>query len=171
MNFLEELAAEWYEYRGYFVRTNIKARKRAKGGWDAELDLLAYAPSEEKLLHIETSGDADSWPKRRKRFETKKFIFKREEYENILGSSVREVKKIAIVGYPRSTKADLNWEDIEVVLVSQFIKEIAFYLGQIDPLKEAVPEGYPLLRSIQMALAYGKQESSEENFEGPQKNK
>ena len=24
MNFLEEIASEWYEYQGYFVRTNVK---------------------------------------------------------------------------------------------------------------------------------------------------
>jgi len=34
MNFLEGLAAEWYSYSGYFVRTNIKTRKRPKGGYE-----------------------------------------------------------------------------------------------------------------------------------------
>jgi hypothetical protein len=34
MNFLELLAAEYYEYIGYYVRSNIKARKRNLGGWD-----------------------------------------------------------------------------------------------------------------------------------------
>lgn len=154
MNFLEELAAEWYEYKGFFVRTNIKARKRAKGGWDSELDLLAYDPSQQILLHVETSGDADSWAERRKCFESKKFIFEKPEYEDILGSPIKEIRKIAIVGYPRSTKADLNWKDIQVILIPKFIKEIALILSKQDPLKEAVPEGYPLLRSIQMVLAY-----------------
>ena len=32
MNYLEQLAAEWYEYSGYFVRTNVRARKRKMGG-------------------------------------------------------------------------------------------------------------------------------------------
>ncbi len=42
MNFLEQLAAEWFEYTGYFVRANARARKRSAGGWDMELDVLAY---------------------------------------------------------------------------------------------------------------------------------
>ena len=58
MNFLESLAAEYYEYTGYYVRSNIKARKRTLGGWDAELDVLAFMPATKELLHIETSGDA-----------------------------------------------------------------------------------------------------------------
>lgn len=43
MNFLEQLAGEWFTYKGYFVRTNIKRNKRSKGGWDNELDVLAYS--------------------------------------------------------------------------------------------------------------------------------
>ena len=74
MNFLEQLVAEWYEYEGYFVRSNVRARKRAKGGWDAELDVLAYDPSNLTLLHVETSGDAASWAERKLRFRTKKFF-------------------------------------------------------------------------------------------------
>jgi len=67
MNFLEQLVGEWYEYEGHFVRSNVRARKRAKGGWDAELDVLAYDPSNGTLLHVETSGDADSWAERKRR--------------------------------------------------------------------------------------------------------
>ena len=52
MNFLETLVAEWYEYTGYFVRTNPRTRKRAKGGWDVELDVLAFAPGDQRLIHI-----------------------------------------------------------------------------------------------------------------------
>ena len=40
MNFLEHLAAEWFEYSGSFVRSNVRTRKRAKGGYDCELDVL-----------------------------------------------------------------------------------------------------------------------------------
>ena len=33
-NFLEELVAEWYEYKGYFVRRNVRVGPRAKGGYE-----------------------------------------------------------------------------------------------------------------------------------------
>ena len=96
MNFLEELAAEWYEYTGYFVRTNVRTRKRAMGGWDCEIDVLAFKPEAGELIHVETSGDALPWKKRQEQFEKKKFVFSRKEYETILGAPVKSVRKQAI---------------------------------------------------------------------------
>ena len=156
MNFLEQLVAEWYEYAGYFVRSNVRARKRAEGGWDAELDVLAYDPSNGTLLHVETSGDASSWAERKRRFLTKKFMLRREEYEAILGCKVSKIRKIAVVGYVRSTKVDLNWgKDIEVVLIPDLMTQIAGKLRSQNPMQEAVPEGFPILRAVQTVLAYG----------------
>lgn len=156
MNFLEQLVAEWYEYDRYFVRSNVRTRKRKKGGFDVELDVLAYDPSNKILLHVETSGDANSWEERKNRFLKKKFILEKEEYEEILGHKVSKIRRIAVVGYVHSTKADLNWgQDIEVVLVPDLIKRITEKLGSQHPMKEAVPEGFPILRAMQMAIAYG----------------
>jgi hypothetical protein len=156
MTFLEQLVAEWYEYEGYFVRSNVRARKRTKGGFDVELDVLAYDLPNNTLLHVETSGDADSWVERERRFRTKKFILRTKEYEAIIGCKVNKIKKIAIVGYARATKTNLNWgRDIEVVLIPDFMKRIAGKLRSQRPTHEAVPEGFPLLRAMQMVLAYG----------------
>ncbi len=85
MNFLESLAAEWYAIQGYFVRTNIKANRRGKGGWDNELDVLAYDPASKKLVHLETSWDALSWEKREEKFLRKKFVYSAAEYAAITG--------------------------------------------------------------------------------------
>jgi len=156
MTFLERLAAEWYEYEGYFVRSNVRARKRAKGGFDVELDVLAYDLPNNTLLHVETSGDADSWAERERRFRTKKFILKTKEYEAIIGCRVSKIRKIAVVGYARATKTNLNWGgDIELVPIPDFVKQIAEKLGSQHPAHEAVPEGFPLLRAMQTVLAYG----------------
>ena len=156
MNFLESLVAEWYEYSGYFVRSNPRTRKRQKGGWDVELDVLAYSPSDRRLIHIETSSDANSWQERKDRFLKKKFILSRQEYESLIGSGVSSVEKIAIVGWS-STKSDLNWgEDIKVLLIPDLLREITSKLKETSPLKQAVPESFPLLRAIQMALAFDK---------------
>jgi len=156
MNFLEQLASEWFEYTGYFVRTNVRARKRAAGGWDAELDVLAYQPSSRTLLHIETSGDAESWKERKHRFLTKKFVFSKAEYEEILGSPIDSIHRKAIVGWSQSPTTDLNWgEDIEVIAVPTFLSQIVSELRNRDFVREAVPESYPILRTIQMTLKYG----------------
>lgn len=154
MNFLESLVAEWYEYSGYFVRSNPRTRKRQKGGWDVELDVLAYSPSDRRLIHIEASSDANSWQERKDRFLKKKFILSREEYESLIGSSVDTIEKIAVVGWG-STKSDLVWgEDIKVLLIPQLLEEITTKLKETSPLKQAVPESFPLLRAMQMALAF-----------------
>lgn len=158
MNFLETLASEYYEYIGYFVRRNIKTRKRDKGGWGVELDVLAYMPNSKELLHIETSGDALSWPKRRERFITKKFVLVNKEYKSLIGAEIKSIRRIAIVGFQQATQADLDWgEGIEVVLIPTFFKEIASLLKSKHPMKEAVPENLPLLRTMQMVLCYGQQ--------------
>lgn len=154
MNFLESLVAEWYEYNGYFVRSNPRTRKRPNGGWDVELDVLAYSPSDRRLIHIETSGDANSWQERKDRFLNKKFILSNEEYEKLIGSKINTIERIAVVGWG-TTKTDLNWGvGIRVQLIPQLIEEITLKLQEASPLKESVPECYPLLRAIQMALAF-----------------
>lgn len=63
MNFLESLASEWYAIQGYFVRTNIKANRRPNGGYNNEIDVLAFLPATGKLVHLETSWDALTWGK------------------------------------------------------------------------------------------------------------
>lgn len=156
MNFLESLVAEWYEFSGYFVRSNSRTRKRLKGGWDVELDVLAFSPSDQRLVHIETSGDANSWQKRKDRFLKKKFILSRKEYELLIGSNINTIEKIAIVGWS-TTKSNLNWgNNIKVVLIPQLLEEITTKLKEISPIKQVVPESLPLLRAMQMALAFEK---------------
>ena len=120
---------------------------------------MAYDPLTQNLHHIETSGDADSWAERKQRFLTKKFILTRDEYQSILGTNINTIKKKAIVGYSRSTKAKLDWgKDIEVVLVPDLIKQVAEKLRSLHPTKEAVPETYPVLRAMQACLAWAMRE-------------
>ena len=98
MNFLESLAAEWYAIQGYFVRTNIKANRRYNGGYNNEIDVLAFLPGLGKLVHLETSWDALTWEKREERYLSKKFIFTLEQYTEILGVTPVSIQKRAIIG-------------------------------------------------------------------------
>jgi hypothetical protein len=54
-NHLEDLAAEWYQFQGFFVRRNVQVGKRLRGGYDCELDVVAFHPAERRLIHIEPS--------------------------------------------------------------------------------------------------------------------
>jgi len=68
-NHLEQLVAEWYEFRKYFVRRNINVGKRPQGGYECELDIVAFHPELKKIAHIETSLDADSWKEREEKLD------------------------------------------------------------------------------------------------------
>jgi hypothetical protein len=70
-NFLEQLIAEWYELQGYFIRKNVLVGKRDRGGYECELDVVAFHPSKRHLVHIEASMDASSWAERERRFDKK----------------------------------------------------------------------------------------------------
>jgi len=70
-NYLETLIAEWLEYRGMFVRTNVLVGRRAKGGYEAELDVVALDVERKRIVHYEPSMDALSWDKREARYRKK----------------------------------------------------------------------------------------------------
>src|SRR5262245_22327221 len=98
-NFLEQLLAEWYEYRGFVVRTNERVAKRAKGGHGGELDVLAFHPGTHEFVHIETSCDADSWTERENKF-AKKFETGRLHAASVFPDLVRpgyEPRPVAVL--------------------------------------------------------------------------
>ena len=153
MNFLEQLVAEWYEYKGFFVRTNIKFGKRAAGGWEGEIDVVAFDPKKKHLIHVEASMDSYSWSERKNRF-VKKFSDAKKHYKEVFDFDFNSVQNRVIVGFIK-TKPKVNFSGIEVTLVPDFVQEVTEYLSEQDPMKAAVPESYPLLRAIQFATAYG----------------
>jgi len=155
VTFLEQLVAEWYAYRGFFVRTNVKFGKRPAGGYEGEIDVAAFDPKTKRLIHIEASTDADSWPERKKRF-TKKFGDAKRHYKEIFDFQFDSIENRAIVGFSRRTLNEIDFgSNIKVVLVPEFVREVTEFLTGLSPMKSAVPEGYSLLRAIQFAAAYG----------------
>ena len=155
MTFLEQLVAEWYAYRGFFVRTNVKFGKRPAGGYEGEIDVAAFDPKRKRLIHIEASTDADSWPERKKRF-SKKFGDAKKHYKEIFDFQVDSIENQAIVGFSGKTLNEIDFgNSIKVILVPEFVQEVTQFLTGLSPMKSAVPEGYPLLRAIQFAVAYG----------------
>jgi hypothetical protein len=70
-NHLEELVAEWYQLDGFFVRRNVQVGKRERGGYECELDIVAFHPKTRRLVHVEPSLDSDKWEKREQRYKKK----------------------------------------------------------------------------------------------------
>lgn len=170
MNFLEQIASEWHEYKGYFVRTNVKFGRRPRGGYVGEMDIVAYKLETQDFIHIEASTDARTWPSRKGIFE-KKFTDARKHYMKIFPFKQMRMRprQIALVGFnlnpsPKATSwkssapSGSPWGDIkiEVIHIPKFFKEINTELKNKNPQNDAVPETYPLLRAIQYSTFYGK---------------
>lgn len=154
MNFLEQLAAEWFTLQRYFVRTNVKFGRRTEGGWSGEMDVAAFHPQTGQLVHAETSMDADRWEERRKRF-ARKFSTAQDRLSELFRFEIRDVRRIAVVGFSHEGRALALGEGIEVKSLAQFVREICEGLRVRHPLKEAVPESLPLLRAMQFAVHWG----------------
>ncbi len=155
-NFLEQLVAEWYEYKGYFVRRNIAVGKRRKGGYECELDIVAFNPSESHLAHIEPSMDAESWEKRERNFQ-KKFDAGRKHIPALFpGLDLpSEIDQIAILAFA----SKVNHPTLgggKVLLVSDLLREILEDLSEKKIASSAVPEHHALLRTLQFVVEYRK---------------
>jgi len=151
MNFLEQLVAEWYAYKGYFVRTNIKFGKRTRGGYEGEMDVVAFDPKEKILVHLETSSSAEKWEERKEKFQ-KKFKTSAKHYKSIFRFEFKEIRKIAIAGSSKPRKPIDLGNDIDLVSVPEMIAQITKEMEEIDPRKRVIPERYPLLRAIQYGI-------------------
>jgi len=149
-NFLEELVAEWLEYKGYIVKRNERVGRRAKGGHEGELDVVAFNPKSNHLIHYETSTDADSWAGRESRFE-KKFAAGVKHINALFGGLTlpETIEKKAIFAFG----SDRNHKTVgggQVQLAEDFIVEVLCELKNTSFLSHAVPEKYPILRVLQM---------------------
>lgn len=152
MNHLENLIAEYYDWKGYLVKRNIKVGRRTKGGWEMELDVVAFNPHTAHLIHLEPSLDAFKWSERERRFskkfeKAKQYIFK--EVFTWLDKKT-PVEHLAIVSSHPKGRDKLAGAKLYSVdeFVSVVRREIVKH-GKM--LKSAIPEQYPLLRTMQLS--------------------
>lgn len=165
MNFLEQLVSEWYEYRGYFVRRNIKfggAAGKSKGGHSGEIDVLAYKPESGLVVHAEASGDYDTWAERKDRFINRKFTQLAEtEYFKVLGIKPHSIELVAVVGHSKMPP-NLEWKavtgrPVKVIDVPTFITAILDELRSRPHARDVgIPENLPLLRAMHYVVSYEK---------------
>ena len=153
-NYLEELVAEWYEYQGFFVRRNVLVGKRARGGYECELDVVAFQPKDKKLVHIEPSMDADSWEIRERRFRKKFEAGEKYIPDLFVGMDLPgRIDQIALLGFA-STQTHQTLGGGRIMLVRELLEEIFqdFITKHIN--SSAIPEHAPILRSFQFVRDY-----------------
>ena len=149
MNHLEQLTAEWYEFRGYFVRRNVQVGKRLKGGYECELDVVAFCPQRKHLVHIEPSMDANTWAVREARYQ-KKFEAGRKYIPGLFAGITlpTEIEQIALLGFASNTNIK-SMAGGRIMTSWDMLKEVTAEIGKLSIAKAAIPEQYPLLRTIQ----------------------
>ncbi|MDP3244902.1 MAG: hypothetical protein Q8M83_04580 [bacterium] len=151
MTHLEQLVYEYYDWLGYLVKHNIKVGRRKKGGWKMELDIIAYNPTTNHLVHVEPSVDGDSWKEREMRFKKKFELGKKY----ILGDIFKWLKndtaieQIAILVYHPKNKDKVGGGQIKSI--DEFARDIRAKIRESGLMSSnAIPEQYPLLRTIQL---------------------
>ncbi len=154
MNHLEQLAAEWYEYRGYFLRRNVKVGRRDLGGYDGELDVVAFDPVAEHLVHVEASLDAHSWARRDERF-GRKFALGRKHIPALFeGLDLpSDIEQVALLGYA----SNQNRQTVgggRLLLVGDLLEEIVAALAPKRFSASAIPETLPLLRTLHLVAEH-----------------
>lgn len=155
-NYLEQLVAEWYEYQGYFLRRNILVGRRAKGGYECELDIVAFHPRTKHLIHIEPSMDADSWKTRESRYSKKfaagrKFIHK--VFDGLDLPADAEIEQVALFVFASNT----NHQTVgggRVMLANELFVKIFTALKSKQLTTSIIPEHLAILRSFQFVAAY-----------------
>ena len=148
-NYLEQLVAEWYEYQGYFIRRNIMVGKRDKGGYECELDIVGFHPEKKHLVHIEPTSDAHSWSKREERYNKKFHAGKKYIPGMFKGLDIPdEIEQICLLGYGNNPNHP-TLSGGKVMTVSDFLTNIISELASIKTTTSAIPENYPLIRTLQ----------------------
>jgi hypothetical protein len=151
MNHLEELLSQWYEYQGYFVRRNIKVGKRQKGGYKGELDIIAFNPENNHLLHLEPSSDTNSWAIREKRYKTKFKLGKTYIPKLFKGINLpEEIDQRAIFLFGGKSQESVGGG--KVYLVREILEEITEQIKHKRITSEIIPENFFLLRTLQIYL-------------------
>lgn len=161
MNHLEQFISEWLEFKGYFVRRNVKVGKLSHGGHEGELDIVAFHPESKHLLHVEPSIDAHKWEQRESRFSKKfeagkKYIIS-EIFSWLPPSS--EIEQWAVLW-----GSDKNYKTIGGGKVVPIWKLYAFVAKDVVSVEKtvAIPEGFPLLRTMQFTLRWATAEKIQE---------
>ncbi|AXA83664.1 hypothetical protein DCD74_02250 [Lysobacter oculi] len=153
MSHLEQLIVEYLDWQGYLVRRNVKVGRLKHGGWEMELDVLAYNPKTQDLVHYEPSLDAHTWETREARFAKKFSAAKKYVFSEVFGWLPPETPVRHIAVLPSHPKGRDTLGEASLVSIDELLAEIRSAVATCGPARSnAIPEIYPLLRTIQLTF-------------------
>jgi hypothetical protein len=153
MSHLENLIAEFYDWSGYLVKRNMKVGRLKHGGWEMELDIVAFHPQTKHLVHIEPSIDAHSWAVREQRFKKKFDSGERYMFKSVFPwlDPKTPVEKIAVLVSHPAGRDELC--GARILSIDELMVSIGEKVGACGIMaKAAIPELYPLLRTVQLTV-------------------
>ncbi len=153
MEYLEQLATEWYEYRGYFVRRDLWVGLESDGTYECELDVVAFHPTKRHVVHIEPGYDLLDWQHEEQHFQGK-FDAGRKYLHRMFGVEPRlHIDQIALIASHEGPHHH-TIAGGKVLLLSEFLAEILQTLSSFDASESIVPEQWPLVRTLQLVTEY-----------------
>jgi len=151
LNHLESLIAEYYDWKGYLVKKNLKVGKLSHGGWEMELDIIAFNPITQHLIHIEPSIDAYSWEIRESRFKKKFESGEKYMFSNVFPWLDENTPVERIIVLPAHSAGRDYLCGAKIFSLDEFMLKIKNDIMKCGKMaRNAIPEQYPLLRTIQL---------------------
>lgn len=152
MEYLQRLAAEWYEYQGYFVHTDLWVGLQSDGSCECELDVVGFHPVRRHLVHLEPSFDLLSWQEREQHFQPK-FAAGRRYLHRMFGNEPQvHLEQIALVVADEELPRTLA--GARVLRIADFLATMLEALSAFEMAEAVVPEQWPLVRTLQFVAAY-----------------
>jgi len=156
-NFLEQLIAEWYEIQGYFIRKNVFVGILPQGGYEGELDVVAFHPGNKHLVHIEPSMDADSSTRREERFKKKFDAGKKYIPDLFKGLDIPpDIEQIAVLIFASRQNRDTLGGG-KLILGQELFEEIFTSIQNRSIYSKTIPEQFPIVRALQFVAQYRKE--------------
>jgi hypothetical protein len=152
-NHLETLIAQFYDWKGWVVRKNVKVGRRERGGYAGELDVVVYDPTTGNVIHYEPSTDATTWDKRAAKY-ARKFKMGRDHIAKEVMPWLKpgfELEQIAVFFQVPEHRRD--FQGAKAISIDELVKMIRDEIqkrGRVG--KNAIPEQYDLLRTIQLLV-------------------
>lgn len=153
--FLLQLACEYYQFMGFFIRRNLKFGEFKLSENSGEIELLAYNYKENILFHFETAQEVGTWDNKIAKL-TKKFNEAELYYSDYVNTTDIQIQRVSVIGTGEGSIENIKQFEkktrSKLLNIKEFLKHIKVEVMKHDPYKELMPEGYPLLRAIQLAI-------------------
>lgn len=150
-NHLETLISQFYDWKGWIVKRNVKVGRRDRGGYAGELDVVVYDPTTNKVIHYEPSTDASKWEKRAEKYENKFKMGQMYIAKEVLPWLKPDFELQQIAVFFRVPKHRRDFQGAKAISIDELVKMIREEIqkqGRVG--KNAIPEQYDLLRTIQI---------------------